>query len=59
MKSRASIENDATRIRDEIAGAPDRRALADIYDRADYKGLPTAEKMAMQALINARWRVVL
>jgi hypothetical protein len=58
MKSRASIENDITRIRDEIARVTHRDALVKILTRHDFKGLPEAAKKELQDAVNQRWKAV-
>lgn len=58
MKSRASIQNDVTRLKDMIAGAPTQEALAAIVRRHDFVALPEASKKALQEVVNDRWRKV-
>lgn len=58
LRSRASIQNDINRIRLDINAITDRRALADLIDRHDFKALPEAAKKDLQEAVNARWKVV-
>jgi hypothetical protein len=58
MKSRASIQNDINRIRDEIARVTNRESLVRILTRSDFKGLPDREQTALRDAVNARWKAV-
>jgi hypothetical protein len=58
MKSRASIQNDVTAIRDEIASINSRDALVRLLTSPKFKGLPDREQTALRDAVNARWKVV-
>ena len=58
MKSRASIQNDVTRIRDDIARVTTKNALVAILNRHDFNALPDRDKTDLREAVNARWKVV-